>query len=68
MSKKFYIYQETTKWDEDSTPNHVYVFLEVPKNRTAKAMGYIRAGTKDLFRFKTPYTIDLRGRTFEAVK
>ena len=64
MSKKYYIYQETTKWDEDSAPNHVYVFLEVPKLRTAKCMGYVRAGTKELFRFKVPYTLDLKGRTF----
>jgi len=64
MSKKYYIYQETTKWDTESAPNHVYVFLEVPKLRTAKCMGYIQAGTKELFRFKTPYTLDLKGRTF----
>ncbi len=67
MKKKFHIYQETTDWGEDC-PNHVYVFLEQPKNRTAKCMGYIRAGTKELFRFKNPYTIDLRGRTFEALQ
>ena len=62
-----YIYLETTKWDEPNQPNHVYVFLEKPKNRTAKCMGYVRAGTKELFRFKTPYTLDLKGRTFEAL-
>lgn len=64
---KYYIYLETTKWDEPNTPNHVYVFLEKPKNRTAKCMGYVRAGTKDLFKFKTPYSLDLKGRTFEAL-
>jgi hypothetical protein len=67
MSKKYFIYVETTVWDEDAAPNHVYVFLEQPKNRTAKCMGYIRAGTKDLFKFKKPYTLDLKGRTFEAL-
>lgn len=67
MSKKYYIYLETTVWDEPNTPNHVYVFLEPPKNRTARCMGYVRAGTKDLFKFKKPYTLDLKGRTFEAL-
>ncbi len=67
MSKKYYIYLETTVWDEENTPNHVYVFTELPKNRTAKCMGYVRAGTKDLFKFKKPYTLDLKGRTFEAL-
>ena len=65
---KFYIYQETTEWDEPNQPNHVYVFLEVPKLRTAKCMGYIKAGTEELFKFKKPYTLDLRGRKFEALK
>lgn len=68
MKKKFYPYVETTKWDSDSAPNHVYIFTEIPKNRTAKAVGYVRAGTKEIFKFKTPYTIDLKGRTFEALK
>ena len=68
MKKKFYIYLETTKWDEAGTPNHVYIFTEIPKNRTAKAIGYVRAGTKEVFKFKNPYTIDLRGRTFEALQ
>jgi hypothetical protein len=65
---KFYIYQETTQWDEPNQPNHVYVFLEAPKLRTAKCMGYVKAGTKELFRFKNPLTLDLRGRKFEALK
>ena len=68
MKKKLYPYVETTKWDSDSAPNHVYIFTEIPKNRTAKAVGYVRAGTKEIFKFKTPYTIDLKGRTFEALK
>lgn len=68
MSKKYYIYQETTKWDSDSAPNHVYIFTEAPKNRTAKAVGYVKAGEKTVFKFKNPYTLDLRGRTFEALK
>ena len=66
MKKKFYIYQETTDWG-DATPNHVYVFTEVPKNRTAKAIGYVRAGSKTVERWKNPYTLDLRGRTFKEL-
>ena len=68
MKKKFYVYAETTKWESDSAPNHVYIFTEVPKNRTAKAIGYVRAGTKTVEYWKNPYTIDLRGRKFEALK
>ena len=67
MSKKYYIYLETTEWQEPTQANHVYVFLEPPKNRTARCMGYVRAGTKDLFKFKQPMTLDLKGRTFEAL-
>lgn len=67
MSKKYFIYVETTVWDADTAPNHVYVFLEQPKGRTARCMGYVRAGTKDLFKFKNPYTLDLKGRTFAAL-
>jgi hypothetical protein len=65
---KYHIYQETTEWQEPGQANHVYVFLEQPKNRTAKCMGYIRAGTEAVFKFKKPYSIDLRGRTFEALQ
>ena len=67
MAKKYYIYQETTVWP-DGYPNHVYIFTEVPKNRTAKAIGYVKAGSKTVERWKNPYTLDLRGRTFEALK
>ena len=64
---KYHIYQETTQWQEAGQANHVYVFLEVPKLRTAKCMGYIRAGTKELFSFKKPMTLDLKGRSFAAL-
>ena len=62
-----YIYLETTQWDEATQPNHVYVFTEPPKQRTAKAVAYVRAGTKELFRFKKPITLDLKGRSFAAL-
>ena len=67
MKSKYYIYLETTVWDEPNQPNHVYVFLEAPKGRTAKCMGYVKAGTKELFKFKNPYTLDLKNRTFERL-
>jgi hypothetical protein len=64
---KHYIYLETTVWEEATQANHVYVFTEEPKGRTAKCMGYVKAGSKDLFKFKKPYTLDLRQRTFERL-
>ena len=62
-----YIYVETTVWQEPTQANHVYVFSEKPTSRTAKAIAYVRAGTKDLYRFKKPMTLDLKGRTFAAL-
>lgn len=55
-------YEETTKW-ESSTPNHTYL-LSDDKSR---AFAYVRAGTQDVFKFKSPIRLDLRGRTFKAV-
>jgi hypothetical protein len=68
MKRKYFIYVETTEWQELTQANHVYVFLEAPKNRTAKAVGYVRAGTKKVEFWKKPLTLDLKGRTFEALK
>ena len=65
---KFHIYTETTKWPEGEGGNHVYVFLDKPTGRTAKAMGYVPLGKTKVFRFKEPLTLDLRGRTFEALQ
>lgn len=62
-----HIYLETTVWQEAGQPNHVYIFKEVPKNRTARALGYVRAGTKTVQMFKKPMDLDLKGRTFEAL-
>jgi hypothetical protein len=64
---KHYIYLETTVWDEPNQPNHVYIFTEKPTGRAIKCMGYVRAGTKEVFKFKKPYNIELKGRTFEAL-
>lgn len=50
---------ETTEW-ADATPNHVYVF----NDSMTQAIAYVRAGTKEVFKFKQPIGIDRRGRTF----
>ena len=65
---KTYIYQETTEWEEPNQPNHIYIFTEKPTGRSARCMGYVKSGTKSVFKFKKPYDIDLRGRKFEEVK
>ena len=51
---------ETTVWDSPTVPNHVYVF----NDSMSKAIAYVRAGTKEVFKFKKPLSIDTRGRTF----
>jgi hypothetical protein len=53
---------ETTDWG-DAVPNHTYI-MDDGKN---KAVAYIRAGTKTVFKFKKPIQIDLRGRKFKEV-
>lgn len=67
MKQRYHIYVETTVWQEPTQANHVYVFLEPPKARTAQCMGYVRAGTKELVRFKKPISVDLRDRSFAAL-
>jgi hypothetical protein len=51
---------ETTDWDSPNVPNHVYVF----NDSMTKAFAYVREGTKEVFKFKKPLAIDIRGRTF----
>lgn len=55
-------YEETTKW-ETRTPNHIYLLSD----DKSKAFAYVRSGTRDVFKFKSPIRLDLRGRTFKAV-
>ena len=66
-SKLTNIYVETTVWQESTQPNHVYIFKDPPKGRTARAFGYVRAGTKTVQMFKKPMDLDLKGRTFKAL-
>jgi hypothetical protein len=56
------VLQEITKWDIP-TPNHTY-FSDDSKS---KIYGYIRVGTNDVFTFKKPIRIDVRGRKFLEV-
>ena len=63
------VMQETTAWSEGFTAcNHIYVFDKTPEGRTGKAIAYIPAGGTKVQKFKKPYTLDLRGRTFEEIK
>ena len=55
--------QETTKWGEHPTPNHIYL-LDDSKQ---KMFGYVRSGTKELKTFAGPLRFDARRRTFKAV-
>lgn len=63
---KRYIMVETTQW-ETPTPNHTYIFSEKPTGRVAKCIAYVKEGTKDLTKFKNPYSLDLKGRTFKEL-
>lgn len=56
--------QEVTDWGNNNTPNHIY-YLNDSKT---KMVGYIKAGTKALFKFSKPMTIDVRGRKFVELK
>jgi len=57
-------YQEVTEWkDSDTAINHIYYLNE---DKTSM-VGYIRAGTKALFKFKNPIRIDTRGRKFKLL-
>ena len=57
-------FQEVTVWNDSNIPNHIY-YLKDDKSRM---VGYIRAGTKKLFKFKNPIAIDIRGRKFVELK
>jgi hypothetical protein len=52
-------FQETTVWDGPAQ-NHIYYM----KDDKSFMVGYIKAGTKSLFKFKKPIQIDTRGRKF----
>ena len=62
------ILQETTEWDGGQTGNHIYIFETKPTGRTGDAIAFIPQGQTKVQKFKRPYKLDLRGRTFEQVK
>ena len=68
MSKLIKVYQETTEWTDSNGANHVYIFNEKVSGRSATAIAYIPRGSTKVHKFKKPYTLDLKGRTFEEIK
>jgi len=56
------VFEEITAWDQ-KTPNHTY-FMDDSKS---KAYAYIPVGGTELFEFKTPLKLDVRGRKFREV-
>ena len=63
------VLQETTEWAEGyQACNHIYIFKSKPSGRSADAIAYIPAGQTRVQKFKKPYKLDLRGRTFEEIK
>lgn len=56
------VFQETTVWDEGNA-NHTY-FMDDAKSR---AYAYLPVGKTEIFEFKTPIKLDVRGRKFKEV-
>lgn len=58
------VLQETTKWDSPTASNHIYVVSDDKQ----KLIAYIKAGTKEVYRFKKPLPFYIKGRTFRVMK
>jgi len=57
-------FKEVTEWSDSNATNHTYYM----KDDKSAMVGYIKFGTTDLFKFKSPIRIDTRGRKFEVLK
>lgn len=57
-------FQEVTDWGSATAQNHIYYL----NDEKSFMVGYIKQGTKNLFKFKNPIRIDLRGRKFVELK
>jgi hypothetical protein len=57
-------FEEVTEWDSPTAVNHIY-YLNEDKS---KMVGYIKHGTKDLFKFKQPISFYGKGRKFIELK
>ena len=59
---------ETTRWEGENNPNHIYVFEKYhPADRTARVIAYSAFGTGPVRKFLKPLVLDLKGRTFAKV-
>jgi hypothetical protein len=58
------VVQETTKWDEPTASNHIYVLSDDKRSMIA----YIKAGTKEVKKFSKPLPFYVKGRTFRKIK
>lgn len=57
-------FKEVTEWDLPTAQNHIYYL----KDDKTKMVGYIKAGTKTIFKFKNPIDIYTKGRKFVELK
>ena len=57
-------YQEVTDWGSATAQNHIYYL----NDERSFMVGYIKQGTKELYKFKKPIRIDVRGRKFTLLK
>ena len=65
--KPYYLMRETTNWGSYNVSNGFYVFIDKPKNRVNKAVGFVRGDGSELKWFTVPMAIDFKGRQFEEI-
>lgn len=56
-------FQEVTQWADPNVPNHTYLL----NDSKSKMIAYVKVGSREVFTFKNPIRIDLRGRKFREV-